>query len=229
MSCISENIALVRENIAKAAAGRPVKLLAVSKTFPVSMIEEAVRVNQFCFGENYAQEGSAKVDYFSEHFPGLKVEWHFIGPLQSNKTRLVAQRFKWVQSIDRLKIALRLNEQRPKMMAPLNILVEVNIDDEKTKSGVRVDELSEFLPQLVNLSNLRLRGLMCIPRADADDERKRETFRAMKRLFDQCDSQGYAMDTLSMGMSADYMIAIEEGATLVRVGSSIFGARNYSK
>lgn len=227
MTNIEENLARVRANIEKAANGRSVKLLAVSKTFPKEAIEEALKARQFCFGENYAQEGAAKVDYFTQHHPNTAIEWHFIGPLQSNKTRLVAERFQWVQSVSRIKIAERLSQQRPRSMPPLNILVEVNIDEEQSKSGVRVEQLQQLLSELAPLPNLCLRGLMCIPRAEADLTEKHRTFSKMKKLFDDCIAQGYAFDTLSMGMSADYECAIEEGATLVRVGSSIFGARTY--
>ena len=229
MTSIAENIARVKANIEKAACGRQVKLLAVSKTFPNEAIEEAVGAGQLCFGENYAQEGAVKVDYFTEYHPKTPIEWHFIGPLQSNKTRIVAERFHWVQSISRMKIAERLSQQRPLSMPPLNILVEVNIDDEESKSGVRAEELQALLADLAPLPNLCLRGLMCIPRAQANMTEKHRTFAKMKKLFDECVDRGYAFDTLSMGMSADYECAIEEGATLVRVGSSIFGARTYSK
>lgn len=229
MKSISENLAQVRGNISKAAKGRSVQLLAVSKTFPCEAILEAYEAGQRLFGENYAQEGAAKVDFFNTHYPSNGIEWHFIGPLQSNKTRLIAERFQWVESICRLKTAQRLSDQRPRNMPPLNILVEVNIDAEESKSGVSVQELEALLVQLKGLPNLCLRGLMCIPKAQASEEEKRKTFSKMKALFDNCIKKGYSFDTLSMGMSADYIIAIEEGSTLVRVGSSIFGARDYSK
>lgn len=228
MSSISDNIARIRENIFKAAHGREVKLLAVSKTFPCGAIAEAIKTGQLCFGENYAQEAVEKVDFFHLNSPTVPLEWHFIGPLQSNKTRMVAEHFQWIQSVDRFKIARRLNDQRPLDLPPLNILVEVNIDEEDSKSGVSVNELEDLMPELVKLPRLRLRGLMCIPKAQASESEKRMTFTRMKTLFDRMNAQGYELDTLSMGMSADYLLAIEEGATLVRVGSSIFGQRNYS-
>lgn len=229
MNSISENLAQVRENISKVAQGRLVKLLAVSKTFSNEAIIEAYEAGQRLFGENYAQEGAEKVDFFNAHYPNNGIEWHFIGQLQSNKTRLVAERFQWVESISRLKTAQRLSEQRPKNMPPISALIEVNIDDEDSKSGVAVEDLGPFLFELNKLPNIHLRGLMCIPKADATDEQKRATYSKMRALFDGCIERGFPFDTLSMGMSADYMLAIEEGSTLVRVGSSIFGARHYSR
>lgn len=229
MSTIAENLIQVRKNIAEAAGGRSVKLLVVSKTFPVGAIAEALHAGQLSFGENYAQEGAAKIEYFNTHYPDAPIEWHFIGPLQSNKTRLVAEHFQWVESIDRLKIAQRLNEQRPADLPPLNVLVEINIDEEDSKSGISAKELKGLLAELETLPRLRVRGLMCIPKADADESQKRAAFGQMRALFKECIAQGYEFDTLSMGMSADYVCAIEEGSTLVRVGSAIFGARDYSK
>ena len=152
----------------------------------------------------------------------MPLEWHFIGPLQSNKTKLVAEYFQWVESIDRLKIAQRLNEQRPVELPPLNVLVEINIDEESSKSGITVGELEALLAELIKLPRLKLRGLMCIPKAQADDLHRRAVFKEMRALFDACVARGYKLDTLSMGMSADYVCAIEEGSTLVRVGSAIF-------
>ena len=201
MSTISDNITAVREKINRVANGRAVKLLAVSKTFPNGAIAQALAAGQ----------------------------WHFIGPLQSNKTRLVAEHFDWVQSIDRLKIAQRLNDQRPLTLLPLNVLVEINIDNEPTKSGVSLDQLQDLLPQLRLLPRIRLRGLMCVPRADSAEVQKRKAFSLMKKTFDQYRAQGYPFDTLSMGMSADFEWAVEEGANLVRIGSAIFGARDYSR
>lgn len=229
MSKIAENIFQIRESMAKAAADRSVKLLAVSKTFSVEAIAQAIKAGQLAFGENYAQEGAKKISYFKEHYPDVPLEWHFIGPLQSNKTKLVAEHFQWVESIDRLKIAQRLNEQRPVDLPPLNVLVEINIDEESTKSGIMVGELEALLAELIKLPRLKLRGLMCIPKAQADDLHRRAVFKEMRALFDACVARGYKLDTLSMGMSADYICAIEEGSTLVRVGSAIFGARDYSK
>lgn len=225
---ISENLTLIRERIAELHPQQEVSLLAVSKTFPVDYIKEAIEGGQFAFGENYAQEGAEKIQYFREHFPTLKLQWHFIGPLQSNKTRLVAEHFDWVQSIDRLKIAKRLSEQRPSSMEKLNILVEVNIDAQDSKSGVAPSELPELLKAVSVLPNLRLRGLMCIPKPREGEVEKFEPFRKMRAIFDQY-RQEYALDTLSMGMSADFVQAIQAGSTMVRVGSAIFGARNYKK
>lgn len=141
----------------------------------------------------------------------------------------MAEHFQWIESLSRLKIAQRLNEQRPAHMSAINALVEINIDDEESKSGIAPEALSDFLASVSLLPNIQLRGLMCIPKADADETEKRQTFARMKKIFEDCRAKGYAFDTLSMGMSADYEVAIEEGSTLVRVGSAIFGARNYSK
>ena len=183
MTTIAENIAGVRQHIQAASNGREVKLLAVSKTFPVESIAEAVRAGQRCFGENYAQEGAAKVEFFKEHYPDIELEWHFIGPLQANKTRLVAEHFQWIESLSRLKIAQRLNEQRPAHMSAINALVEINIDDEEGKSGIAPEALSDFLASVSLLPNIQLRGLMCIPKADADETEKRQTFARMKKNF----------------------------------------------
>ena len=223
---ISENLKHVRECIVKEHAKHDVSLIAVSKTFAVQHIEEAIHCGQLAFGENYAQEGAQKVQYFREHFPALRLEWHFIGPLQSNKTRLVAEHFDWVQSVDRVKIATRLSEQRPSSLGKLNVLVEVNIDDQDTKSGVAPEQLHELLDAVSTLPNLHLRGLMCIPKPREVEEEKYVPFQKMRVLFDQY-RQEYALDTLSMGMSADFVEAIRSGSTMVRVGSAIFGARNY--
>ena len=226
---ISENLALIRERIAELRPQQEVSLLAVSKTFPVDCIEEAIQSGQLAFGENYAQEGAEKIQYFREHFPTLKPQWHFIGPLQSNKTRSVAERFDWIESLSRVKIAQRLNDQRPPEKGPVNVLVEVNIDDEESKSGVSVSDLKDFLSSISSLPRLRVRGLMCVPKAQASDEEKKAAFAQMRKLYQSCIDEGYSFDTLSMGMSADYELAIEEGSNLVRVGSAIFGARDYSK
>lgn len=229
MSSISENLNRVRDKIAKAGGAGRVKLLAVSKTFSVEAITEAVDAGQLCFGENYAQEACAKVDWFASHYPSLPIEWHFIGALQSNKTRSVAERFDWIESLSRVKIAQRLNDQRPPEKGPVNVLVEVNIDDEENKSGVAVSDLKDFLSSISSLPRLRVRGLMCVPKAQASDEEKKAAFAQMRKLYQSCIDEGYSFDTLSMGMSADYELAIEEGSNLVRVGSAIFGARDYSK
>lgn len=207
-------------------AGRTVRLVAVSKTFPAEAVLAAVEAGQKVFGENYAQEGCAKVDWFREHRPQERLEWHFIGPLQANKTRPVAERFDWVDSVDRLRIAERLNGQRPEGMPALNVLIEVNISGEESKSGVSPEALPALAREIAALPRLRLRGLMAIPEPESDDEKKRRPLRAMKELFDRYKEE-FGWDVLSMGMSADMIEAVQEGATMVRVGSAIFGARRY--
>ena len=203
-----------------------VELVAVSKTFPAEAVLEAVNAGQSVFGENYAQEGCAKVDWFKDNHPERKLVWHFIGPLQANKTRPVAERFDWVDSVDRLRIAKRLNDQRPEDMPPLNVLIEVNISAEESKSGVMPEEVCEVAREIAKLPRLKLRGLMAIPEPAQGDESVRRPLRAMKALFDAHKAE-FGWDTLSMGMSADMVQAVEEGATMVRVGSAIFGARHY--
>ncbi len=224
---IQDNLKEIHERIKRLSTACPVQLLAVSKTFGVEAIAEAIEVGERQFGENYVQEGVEKIRHFREALPGLSLEWHFIGPLQSNKTRLVAEHFDWVQSIDREKIARRLSEQRPSNLPPLNVLIEVNIDQQATKSGVKVEEVRALADLIMTLPGLRLRGLMAIPEPADDDEGKRHPLRAMKSLYDALKNEGYPLDVLSMGMSSDMSQAIEEGATMVRVGSAIFGERNY--
>ena len=224
---IQDNLKEIHEQIDRLSTAYPVQLLAVSKTFGVEAIAEAIEVGERRFGENYVQEGVEKIRHFREALPGVALEWHFIGPLQSNKTRLVAEHFDWVQSIDREKIARRLSEQRPSNLLPLNVLIEVNIDQQATKSGVKVEEVRALADLIMELPGLRLRGLMAIPEPADDDEGKRHPLRAMKALYDALKNEGYPLDVLSMGMSSDMSQAIEEGATMVRVGSAIFGERNY--
>ncbi len=227
LDMITTNLQMIRQCIEKLDVEHRVTLLAVSKTFGVEAIAEAIEAGQRAFGENYVQEGVKKVRYFSQAYPDVALQWHFIGPLQSNKTRLVAEHFDWVQSVDREKIARRLAEQRPSDKSPLNVLIEVNIDEQDTKSGVNVDEVRTLADVIMGLPSLRLRGLMAIPRPADSSEQKRRPLRAMKTLFEELKAEGYPMDVLSMGMSADMSEAIEEGATMVRVGSAIFGERNY--
>lgn len=224
---IQDNLKEIHEQIDRLSAACSVQLLAVSKTFGVEAIAEAIEVGERRFGENYVQEGVEKIRHFREALPGVALEWHFIGPLQSNKTRLVAEHFDWVQSVDREKIARRLSEQRPSNLLPLNVLIEVNIDQQATKSGVKVEEVRALADLIMELPGLRLRGLMAIPEPADDDEGKRHPLRAMKALYDALKNEGYPLDVLSMGMSSDMSQAIEEGATMVRVGSAIFGERNY--
>ena len=226
---IKENLIRIKEEIQESLQSRPVSLLAVSKTFTPQAIEQAIQAGQMAFGENYVQEAVDKILYFKQNYPQLPLEWHMIGPIQSNKTRLIAENFDWVHSVDREKIARRLSEQRPKDKAPLNVLVEVNIDCEASKSGIEVTEVEPLLGKIAQLPSLKLRGLMCIPDPNLSEASRVQSFRKMKSLFDELNTRGYALDVLSMGMSADFILAIKEGSTMVRVGSAIFGVRDYSK
>lgn len=198
-----------------------VRLLAVSKTWPADSVREAAAAGQHAFGENYVQEGVAKVDELA----GLGLEWHFIGPLQSNKTRLVANRFSWVHSIDRLKIAERLSEQRDVHLPPLEVCIQVNVSGEASKSGVAPPDLPELARAVAVLPRLRLRGLMTIPEPTPDVALQRARFASLRAMRDELNAAGLALDTLSMGMSDDLEAAIAEGSTLVRVGTAIFGSR----
>lgn len=225
---ISQNLSEIKQQIQQISqqCGRDnVRLLAVSKTKPVEAIEEAIAAGQTAFGENYVQEGVEKIAYFAQQ-PNL--EWHFIGPLQSNKTRLVAENFDWIQTVDRLKIAERLNAQRPKNKAPLNVLIQINISDEASKSGIQPEGLDELAKAISQLPNLRLRGLMAIPKPESEVEQQKIALRKMQQLFDRLQAEFEGIDTLSMGMSDDMAAAIECGSTMVRIGTAIFGARDYS-
>ncbi len=197
------------------------RLLAVSKTWPADSVREAAAAGQRAFGENYVQEGVAKV----EALAGLGLEWHFIGPLQSNKTRLVANSFAWVHSIDRLKIAERLSEQRDVHLPPLEVCIQVNVSGEASKSGVAPDDLPELARAVAALPRLRLRGLMAIPEPTSDVALQRARFASLRQLREQLNAGGLQLDTLSMGMSDDLEAAIAEGSTMVRVGTAIFGGR----
>lgn len=226
MNRICDNIAKIRERIriAEARYGRPpgsVKLLAVSKTHPPGHIRRAWECGQQCFGENYAQELAEK----AAALEGLAVEWHFIGPLQSNKTRQVAALAAWVHSVDRLKIARRLSAQRPQELPPLQVCLQVNISGEASKSGLAPAELAETAEQVASLPRLRLRGLMAIPAPSADFSAQRAAFAALREAQERLIARGLALDTLSMGMSGDLEAAVAEGATVVRIGTAIFGER----
>ncbi len=214
---------------AEKEAGRtdPVTLLAVSKTKPLWMIDTLAEAGQRDFGENYVQEGVEKILASAERYPDLI--WHFIGPIQSNKTKHIAQHFQWVHSIERFKIARRLNEQRPEQLPPLQVLIEVNISQEPSKSGVLPEAVLPLAQQIVDLPQLQLRGLMCIPQKADSLDAQRQPFHAMQQLLKQLQTElpGQPIDTLSMGMSADLEAAILEGATIVRIGTDIFGARDY--
>jgi pyridoxal phosphate enzyme (YggS family) len=228
MASIEAKVQQVRERIAAAcaAAQRPVQsvtLLAVSKTFAADAVREAHAAGQQTFGENYVQEALAKIDALADLRPRL--EWHLIGPLQSNKTREVAAAFDWVHSIDRLKVAERLSAQRSPDQAPLQVCLQVNVSGEASKSGVAPADLIALAHAVARLPNLRLRGLMSIPEAVTGFEAQRAPHRWLRELLDALRREGLALDTLSMGMSADLEAAIAEGATIVRVGTAIFGAR----
>lgn len=206
-----------------------VQLLAVSKTFPAEAVLEAMAAGQRAFGENYLQEGVEKIAAVARAQPEAPVEWHFIGPIQSNKTRPIASHFDWVHTVERLKIAQRLSEQRPPELGPLNICLQVNISGETTKSGATPNELPELARAVAQLPNLRLRGLMAIPEPQTDPTLQRAAFATLRKLGEALRADGILVDTLSMGMSGDMTAAILEGATIVRVGSAIFGTRNYHK
>ena len=231
MPALAHNLDAVHQRIALAAqvAGRDprsVALLAVSKTFPAEDVRAAHAAGQRAFGENYVQEALTKIEALSDLRASLV--WHFIGPLQSNKTRPVAENFDWVHSVDRLKIAQRLSEQRPDALPPLNVCLQVNISGEASKSGVLPDQAIEVARQIAALPRLRLRGLMAIPEPAGDTDAQRAPHRALRALFDTLRADGLPLDTLSMGMSADLEAAVLEGATIVCVGTAIFGARDYS-
>lgn len=230
MTTIAGNLQGLQERLATACAvaGRDVKtvtLLAVSKTFGPEAVAEAVAAGQRAFGENYIQEGVEKVLALRALHPEMALQWHCIGPVQSNKTRLVAAHFDWVHSVDRLKVAQRLAEQRPDGLPDLQVCLQVNIDGGANKSGVGPDELPELAHAVAALPRLRLRGLMAIPEPSDDLATQRAAFRRVRELLDQLKAQGLALDTLSMGMSDDLEAAVAEGATLVRVGRAIFGHR----
>ncbi|WP_028102170.1 YggS family pyridoxal phosphate-dependent enzyme [Pseudoduganella violaceinigra] len=234
MSTIAHNLQVVTEAITVAAreaqrAPNEVQLLAVSKTFPAQAVFEAVLAGQRAFGENYVQEGVDKIHELANMRGCTPLEWHFIGPIQSNKTRLIAENFDWVHTIEREKIAQRLNEQRPAGLHPMQVCIQVNTSGEASKSGVLPADAAALARAVAGLPRLALRGLMSIPEPEPDFERQCAAFRVLGELREQLRGEGLALDTLSMGMSADMRAAIHEGATIVRVGSAIFGARDYNK
>jgi pyridoxal phosphate enzyme (YggS family) len=234
MSSISDNLQAVHERIATAARAvsrRPqdIVLLAVSKTFGADAVLEAAQAGQREFGENYLQEALDKMDAVRELRPDLALAWHFIGPIQSNKTRPIAERFDWAHSVEREKIAQRLSDQRPDHLPPLNICLQINISGEASKSGARPEDVAELAQAIATMPRLKLRGLMAIPEPEPDLERQRVPLRRLRQLYDQLNEQGLALDTLSMGMSSDLDAAVAEGATIVRIGTAIFGQRHYAK
>lgn len=231
---IAENLANLRRTMDQAAVryGRApgsVRLLAVSKTFGAEVVIDAADAGQASFGENYLQEALEKQQAVHALRPDLRLEWHFIGPIQSNKTRPIAEHFAWVHAIDREKIARRLSEQRPASLPPLNICLQVNVSGEASKSGVAPAEVLALAQAVATLPGLRLRGLMAIPEPANDFESQRQPFALLRTLQQQLTEAGIPTDTLSMGMSADMDAAIAEGATIVRIGTAIFGKRDYAK
>ncbi|MDR3104266.1 MAG: YggS family pyridoxal phosphate-dependent enzyme [Yokenella regensburgei] len=233
MNDIAHNLAQVRDKISAAAerCGRDseeVTLLAVSKTKPASAIEEAIAAGQLAFGENYVQEGVEKVRYFQQKGQ-QNLQWHFIGPLQSNKSRLVAEHFDWCHTVDRLKIATRLSEQRPAELPPLNVLIQVNISDEQSKSGIALDEVDALAESIAALPGITLRGLMAIPAPESEYVRQFAVAQQMAVAFAELKTRYPTVDTLSLGMSDDMEAAIAAGSTMVRIGTAIFGARDYTK
>ncbi|MFZ6692184.1 YggS family pyridoxal phosphate-dependent enzyme [Undibacterium sp. SXout20W] len=234
MSLISDNLQAVLTDIQRVALdfGRSpeqVCLLAVSKTFGADAVLAAAECGQRAFGENYLQEALEKIELIHRQMTDLVLEWHFIGPIQSNKTRPIAENFDWVHSVDREKIAQRLSEQRPSELPPLNICLQVNISGEASKSGVLPNEAVAVALKIAQLPRLRLRGLMAVPEPTSDEQQQRLAFRHLKQLNDEIIRQGIVLDTLSMGMSSDLHAAIAEGSTMVRIGTAIFGSRNYAK
>lgn len=230
MTVIAAQLQAVHARIAAAclAAGRStdsVQLLAVSKTFGPEAVRAAHAAGQTAFGENYIQEAVDKMALLDD----LPLQWHCIGPIQSNKTRLVAAHFQWAQTVDRLKIAQRLSEQRPDHLPPLQVCLQVNVDGGLTKSGVSPDELPALAQAVAALPRLQLRGLMCIPDPQEDAEAMRAVFLRARALYEDLRARGLPLDTLSMGMSADLEAAIAAGSTMVRVGTAIFGGRSTVK
>ena len=229
MTVIATQLQAVHARIAAAchAAGRDpaqVGLLAVSKTFGAEAVRAAHAAGQTAFGENYIQEAVDKMAALAD----LPLQWHCIGPIQSNKTRLVAEHFHWAQTVDRLKIAQRLSEQRPVHLPPLQVCLQVNVDGGATKSGVAPEELPALARAVTQLPRLQLRGLMCIPDPQPDDAAMRAVFLRARALYDELRAAGLPLDTLSMGMSGDLESAVAAGSTLVRVGTAIFGGRSYA-
>lgn len=224
---IADPLAKVTARIQQAIAatgrnGETVRLIAVSKTQPAAAVAQAYACGQRDFGENYLQEALEKQAALTD-LPDIV--WHFIGPIQSNKTRPIAENFTWIHSIDREKVAQRLNDQRPANLPPLQVCVQVNIDDESTKSGLNLNELPALAKAISKMPHLQLRGLMAIPAASNNAEQQHQAFRKLHNALSELQAQGYAVDSLSMGMSGDLEAAIAEGSTMVRVGTDIFGAR----
>lgn len=224
---VATRLADVRRRIDEAATRHDrdpgdVHLVAISKTKPAAMVAAALAAGQHDFGENYLQDALPKIEALAD----LGIDWHFVGDIQSNKTRDIATHFAWAHAVDRFKIARRLSEQRPEGAAPLNVCIQVNIDAEASKSGLAPDNVAELADQMAELPGIRLRGLMALPAATDDFEAQRQPFAALRELRDALNTRGHALDVLSMGMSADMEAAIAEGATHVRIGTAIFGPRH---
>lgn len=226
MTIISDSLQAIHANILEAqnAAKRAdtVQLLAVSKAQDAEKVREAYLAGQSMFGENYVQEAINKQALLED----CNIEWHFIGPIQSNKTHLIAQHFSWVHSVDRLKIAMRLSSARSSSAQALNVCIQINSSDEITKSGVDITAATRLASEICKLPNLKLRGLMAIPAPTTEIAKQHAQFKVVKNVFVELQQKGFELDTLSIGMSNDYMAAIQEGATIVRIGSAIFGARS---
>ncbi len=228
MTTVASNLQNVKDRIVRVAQsiGRQpneITLLAASKTNPADALREAWVAGQTIFGENYLQEALAKMPALAD----LPIEWHFIGPIQSNKTRRIAENFAWVHSVDRAKVADRLSKDRSESLPPLQVCLQVNVSGEDSKSGVEPEELAALAAHVVNLPHLRLRGLMAVPELTTATALQRSQFHLLRELYEQLKRDGYELDTLSMGMSEDMDIALAEGATMVRVGTAIFGPRRY--
>lgn len=229
MTIIANSLQAIQANILKtqlaASHKKPVQLLAVSKAQSAERVREAYLAGQTSFGESYVQEAIGKQALLED----CNIEWHFIGPIQSNKTQLITQHFSWVHSIDRLKIAERLAKARPSNLPPLNICIQLNSSNEDSKSGIKTNDLSALAAKIIQLPTLKLRGLMAIPAPTKDIAKQHLQFKLIKDVFTDLQQSGFEIDTLSIGMSDDYVAAIQEGATIVRIGSAIFGARHQPK
>ena len=220
MTNIKNNLEEINKNLKSIDLANKVTLVAVSKQQSIDKIIQAIHVGQKIFGENYLQEAIKKIELLKEH----KLEWHFIGPIQSNKCKLIAENFSWVHTVDRLKIARRINEARENM-PPINICIQINISQEDTKSGLLLDDLDNFADELKTYDNLKIRGLMAIPSNSLSDEKLTIEFNLLREKYEIMKKKYSSIDTLSMGMSNDYLLAIKNGSNLVRIGSKIFGKR----
>ena len=220
MTNIKNNLEEINKNLKSIDLANKVTLVAVSKQQSIDKIIQAIHFGQKIFGENYLQEAIEKIELLKEH----KLEWHFIGPIQSNKCKLIAENFSWVHTVDRLKIARRINEARENM-SPINICIQINISQEDTKSGLLLDDLDNFADELKTYDNLKIRGLMAIPSNSLNDEKLTIEFNLLRDKYEIMKKKYLSMDTLSMGMSNDYLLAIKNGSNLVRIGSKIFGKR----